>query len=66
MKSRVYVDSPYVGRITGDKVTIRTFFSRLGDTYAIWTSDGFIGRYTQKSDIRAYIVSNDCRQVESH
>jgi hypothetical protein len=60
-----YVDSLFVNRSTGEKVQIRTFYSRRGDTYAIWANHGFVGQYTKKSSVRAYIMRNDCMQVES-
>lgn len=64
LKLRASVDSLYLsGR--GDRVRIRTHFDRRGATYAIWSNGKFVGHYGRKTDVRAYIVNNDCHAVES-
>jgi hypothetical protein len=62
---RDYVDSLFVSSSYGDKVRIRTFRHYRGDSYVITVNGRRVVETRLRSTVRAYIVDNDCRPVES-
>lgn len=57
------VNSHYVGRSTGDKVTIRTICDDRGETYLIFNGGWRVAEYRTRASVRRYIMNNDLRPV---
>lgn len=64
LNRRAYVDSLFVSRSYGDRVRIRTYLGYRGDAYVITVNGRYVLETRAKSRIRAYIMDNDCQQVE--
>lgn len=64
MMNRTHVDSLFVSRSYGDKVRIRTYLHYRGDSYVISVNGRRVVETRRKSTVRAYIMDNDCQQVE--
>ena len=62
------IESYYVSRSTGDKITIRTIKRPhlSGDSYIIFRGGWRVAEYKTAASVRRYIIENDCHQVESH
>lgn len=61
-----YVDSLYVSRSTGDKITIRTVNRGGRDSYIVFNGGWRVTEYKRSSSVRKYIMDNDCQPVETH
>ena len=65
---RQYVDSLYVSRSYGDKVKVRTYLTRndANNSYVIIVNGRRVVETRAKSQVREYIMDNDCQPVETH
>jgi hypothetical protein len=63
-KKPAFVDSLYVSD-SGAHVKIRTHLGGRSNTYAIFVDGTLEYQLSEKARVRAYIMRNDCHQVES-
>lgn len=56
-------NSYYVGRCTGDQVTIRTIHGADRDRYVIFNDGWRVTEYSRTASVRRYIVANDLQPV---